>query len=145
MIYGPLWISNPRRVDSQNRSAPTTDFLVRPDLPHLIRGPMRNLLVYSRSIGQDALQHDQTARVTVECRVVPPGSVEAIVNGVQSVDLGRFREISRDVSPVSGDGLAQFFFPFAGYIEAIAPVGNLVGEIEALFRWGVLCDSKGPD
>jgi hypothetical protein len=141
MINSPLRVSNPRRVDGQDRSAPASDILVRPNFPDLVSSPLSDVLVHCRSVGQDTLQHDEATRVIVESRVLPPGGVQALVNGVQSIDLWRFGEVFRNCGPMSGDRLTKLLFPLASYIKAISPIGNFIGKIEGLLWWSVLSDS----
>lgn len=122
MINGPLRSTNPRRVDRKNRPTPSADFVISPYLSNLVGGLQTNSRVYGWGIRHESLHHDETARVAVQLRVVPPGLVEAIVDSVKSVDLGWRGKIVGDCFPFLWNLLAEFLLPLDGCFETVAPV-----------------------
>lgn len=143
MIDSPLRVPNSSRVDGQDRTSPSSDILVRPDFPNLVRSPTGHSLIHGRRIREYALQHDEASRITVESWVLPPRGVEAIVDSVKAVDLGWFGEVLGYSCPVFGDGETKLLLPLTGDVESISPVGHLVGEIKCSSSRRVLGDTDG--
>lgn len=68
------------------------------------------------------MHHDETARVAVELRIVPPRLVETVIDCVQPVNLRRRGEVFSNSPPFLRNRLPELFLPFYSGVEAISPV-----------------------
>jgi hypothetical protein len=125
VIHRPLRVPDPSRVNCQHRATPTGDFIVRPNLPDLIRCAAGHLVVDGWGVGKHALKHDHAARVAVQVWILPPGDVQPLIVGVETAHLWRGSHVLGDSRPLLRDGLVEALFPLAGDVEAVAPVGDL--------------------
>lgn len=125
MINRALGIPNSRRVDRQHGSSPSPNLIICPDLAHFVGCFQSNLWIHRWCVGKDALEHDKAAWVAGQRCVVPPGTVEALVYGVKTIDLGQGGEVLRNLGPFERDGLAKTGFPFEGHGETVVPVCEL--------------------
>lgn len=123
----PVGVPNLDRVDSKHRTAPACDFLIMPDFHYPVCSSSCNLRVDGRGIRQDASKHDDTARVLDQFGIIPPGTVQTLVYGVQAVIRNWWRRhMLRYLYPLPGNGLTETLLPLASDVEPILPVRNLV-------------------